>query len=112
MKRPERIKIVGKRFRVQYLPEVTNDAGEPCYGTSDVTKQLILIEDGMPHERERDTLLHECIHAIDDQLNMGLDEDQVARLATTILALLLDNPAFARYLLEREKGAPLATEAK
>lgn len=96
MKRPARLKILGKPYAVSYVN------GEPLaddeMGECDDNGQALYIRDGQVLDNEQDTVLHECIHAVDEQMQVGLKEEQVRRLATGLLAVLKDNPFLATYL--------------
>lgn len=96
MKRPERLKIIGKRFTAQYVAGAPLDDG--LNGECDSDKQQILVRDGQPLESEQDTLLHEVLHAIDEAMGLKLKEAQVKGAATGLLAVLKDNPALVAYL--------------
>lgn len=96
--RPAAIRILGKRFTVSYPESVEGDLVGEC----DTDKQTIAVQDAMPLESEQDTLLHECLHAIDEMVDAGLKESQVKRLATGLLAVLKDNPKMASYLRRRK----------
>ncbi len=99
MKRPERIRILGKRFSVEYANGAPLDDG--LNGECDSDKQHILIRDGQPLESEQDTLLHECLHAIDEAMGLKLKESQVKGAATGLLAVLKDNPSLGSYLKKK-----------
>jgi hypothetical protein len=108
MKRPARIRIIGKPFKVEYVP--ADHAGlcdgpddkEPGIGRQETDNQRIYIRDGQPIESEQDTVLHEVIHCVDETLDLELTEDQVTKLATCLLAVLKDNPALAAYLKNKK----------
>lgn len=94
--RPVSALVVGKTYRIQYVkgqPLAEDDMGE-C----DDENQLISVCEGLPLGNEQDTVLHECIHALDKQFNLKLKEFQVAGLATAALAFLKDNPKVFSYL--------------
>ena len=38
-------------------------------------EQRILVEEGQPSDTQKDTLFHEVIHAISDEMNLELSED-------------------------------------
>ncbi len=92
MKRPERIRLLGKRWSVAYEPMTKDELGE-C----DLEKQHITVKDGLKTEQEQSTLLHECIHAISDSLGLGLTEKQVQGLETGLYDLNISNPRFFSY---------------
>jgi len=98
-KRPLSAKVVGKVYRIQFVkghPLEEDDMGE-C----DDENQLISVCDGLPLGNEQDTVLHECIHALDKQFGLKLKEAQVTGLATAMLAFLKDNPSLFSYLRKK-----------
>ena len=90
------VRILGKPYTVTLHPE--SDLENTCYGRVQCHKGRIHLEAGQSHDALRDTLLHECVHAIDYAMKTGLEERQVSTLATGIYALLKDNPDFAAFL--------------
>ena len=96
MKRPERIRILGKAFRL------TNEVADDLNGECDTDTQTIAVRDGQPLESEQDTLLHEVIHAIDEAMDAKMKETQVKKLATGLLAVMKDNPGLTAYLRRKK----------
>lgn len=101
MKRPERIRILGKRFTVTYGGPMEDGLVGEC--DSDALR--ISIRDNQPLESEQDTLLHEVLHAVDEAMGLKMKEAQVKGAATGLLAVLKDNPALAAYL-RRKNASP------
>lgn len=97
MKRPEKLKLMGKRWSVEYTVWEKDELGE-C----DLEAQHIKVKDGMKHEQESSTLLHEAIHAISDTLGLNLNERQVQGLETGLYDLNNSNPRFFSYLRKRK----------
>ena len=108
MKRPERIRILGKRFALHFVDknhEGLKDSPEdddPGMGRQDTDKQEMFVRQGQPLDSEQDTVLHEITHCVDEMLDLGLTEDQVTKLAMGLLAVLKDNPALIRYLAAKK----------
>lgn len=69
-----------------------------AWGEYDYEAQIVRLRNGQQLAFEADTLLHELLHAIDDAMQLGLKERQVHCVATGIIALFKDNPAFLEYL--------------
>jgi hypothetical protein len=102
VKRPERIKIIGKWHRLEFLPSITE--GEDTFaGRIDHDRQTIKIEDGQTLESEQDTILHEVMHGIERAMDLEIPETVIHRMATGLIAVLKDNPAFIRYLSSNNK---------
>jgi len=49
-------------------------------------KQNIEIRKGLPADQRHETLLHEVLHAIDGELIIGLEEEDICRLAVALYA--------------------------
>lgn len=108
MKRPARIRLLGKPFSVDFValdhpglrdsPEDT----EPGMGRQETDNQRIFIREGQPLESEQDTVLHEVIHCIEEMLGLDMTEEQVTKLAMGLLAAIKDNPSFVRYLAAKK----------
>ena len=94
---PKVLRIVGKNYAVE-----TMKLGED-YGLCDDQIQTIKIAEDIAHGMERDTLLHEAIHAIDYCMQLKMSERQVCGLGTALYALLADNPELVKYLMEKPK---------
>jgi hypothetical protein len=101
---PRRLKIGPATYpvtRPQRIPvgDDSHAAGNWDYETG----ELRIARDRNPHFGERlDTLLHEALHVIDDQLALGLSERQVHRLAHGLATFLVDNPRFVRWLQDHD----------
>ena len=70
--------ILGKPYRIVEI-EATS-APDYC-GTNNREAQTITVVSGLPQEGRDDTILHETIHVISDELCLKLSEEQVSALA-------------------------------
>jgi hypothetical protein len=95
---PSVIKVLGKPYSVTYVLEMEDDD----VGDIDSAKLEIKLVEGQAFEAERDTALHEVIHAVDFGVCGGLKEPQVHALATGLLQVLRENPKFTKYLTEEK----------
>lgn len=87
------LNILGKPFRIEWLDELDGALGETY-----THKQMIKMQKGTPPDTERETLLHEVIHAVDESLALQLTEHQVHALACGLYAVLRDNePVITKY---------------
>ncbi len=93
-------RVIGKTYRIAYSSGKPLDEGD--LGELDPAKQRITVRKGQPLEQEQDTVLHEVIHAVDIEGNLGLSERQVRGLGTILLGVMKDNPAFVRYLTRKK----------
>lgn len=63
-------------------------------------------KDTYPEGRMMEVMAHEIFHAINDDLNLELDENTIQRLAVSWLSVLLDNGVdFSPLMLELNEGA-------
>ena len=97
---PKKLRILGKTYTVEITPGITE------YGLCCEETQTIKIRPVKGGDVVKDTLLHECIHAIDFSMHSGLTEDQVQRLGSGLWALFNDNPELLAYLMAANKKAP------
>ena len=80
----------------------------PCYGIYDKHEQTITLDADLKFERERDTFLHENLHAMfaivqfASILPEGMDEHIVTVLSPILLSWLRDNPDAVNYLMQRQ----------
>ena len=95
MQLPTSLNIVGREVPIIVVDVFPEQLGE--YNYDDYS---IKIKSGQHPLAEADTLLHECIHAIDDCFQLKLSERQVYCLAVGVLALLRDNRNMLAYLTE------------
>jgi hypothetical protein len=93
------LKILGKTYALRFVDRVELEGGDPketLMGLCSDGKQDIQVSIHQPPDALKDTLLHEIIHAIDYQMQLGLKERQVHCLASGLVAVFLDNPEFTQ----------------
>lgn len=96
---PKTLRIIGKLYKLLIVEKVDE---EESYGEHDYATQEIRSQQDQGFEPARDTVLHEALHGVDEQMDIGLKERQVRKLGTGILALMRDNPSFVRWLMAKE----------
>lgn len=89
----KQLRILGKTWEVAEAPVDFTDSG-----SCSRDHQKIVVSTAQPLDNIKDTLLHEVLHAVDYCMATKLTEDQVAALATGLLAVFLDNPTFLEFL--------------
>jgi len=93
-KLPVSVRIFGKRWDI----EVRKDQDD--FGQCHFDDTKITYKPGQSLENLRDTLLHEIIHGISNEMKDGVNEKQTATLACGILCVLRDNPGLVRFLTD------------
>ena len=100
---PQKIRAFGRNLTVVYQPELRDEEGNPLCGQW-ILDELTIEADPTQHSINlQDTLLHELVHAISDLADLELTERQVLVLSTSLLGILLDNPKFSKFILQKEK---------
>ena len=68
---PRTVRVIGKTFAIEYVDKVDD---EDSAGEHRRDAQLIKVRVGQHPETLRETLLHEVIHAVEEQLDLGMKE--------------------------------------
>lgn len=95
MSDPEQVRVVGKNYSILFVDEVDDQDNN---GEHNLQKQEIKVKRGIHFEAQRDVLLHEVIHAVDEQLDLRLKHKQVHALAVGVLQVLRENPTLVAFL--------------
>jgi hypothetical protein len=74
----KQVEVLGKKYDIVRIKE---DSGMGNLGAAVVAHQKIFVRDDIGPDQVKDTLLHEIIHLVDQELKIGLEEEDVARLA-------------------------------
>lgn len=110
MKIPKSIKVGPHKYSIQYDHEacVAASARGACMEDS----LVIILDPALPASHQKETALHEVIHAVWGQTWMDTTipdadpksdgEQIIAELGPRLLSLLQDNPKFVTWLTEKE----------
>lgn len=92
------LRIIGKTYTIRFVDKVecAGDLKDELMGLCRDGAQDIQVSIHQPRDALKDTVLHEILHAIDYQMQLGLKERQVHGLAAGIVAVFNDNPDFAQ----------------
>ena len=75
-----KVTILGKVYPI--IQTTFDLSGGTLMGSANRSKQLIVVrKEGLGRDQYLETLLHEVLHIVSDELAVGLDEDDVSRLA-------------------------------
>ena len=98
--RPTRIKIGSIDYPVRWEVEINDDRGRSLYGQlRHVPNDEVVMSAGAPLIRQRESFLHELIHAIDDRLDLALKEKVVGQLSVGLFETMLDNMKLMKWIL-------------
>jgi Zn-dependent peptidase ImmA (M78 family) len=95
------VDVMGKKYKIRFLRDAYFEESE-C-GVIEFDKMEILInsEKGTPHQK--DTILHEIVHAIDRDLDLHLNENQVRHLSCGLYQTLKANKRLRGWLFSERK---------
>lgn len=89
------IKIFGHQVTVNIAPI----RGKSHNGLNVSDHNSIEVNSEMPFSKQEEIFLHELLHNLSDNLNLGLKEDTVARLSVALHTVIVDNPDVFRLKL-------------
>lgn len=80
--------ILGKPYKIQYVDKINDEfqLGEINTGTG-----IITVLRDVTRQNQEEIILHETIHAVDEELALGLTEEQVQRLSVALYAVFREN---------------------
>lgn len=87
-------RLLGKTWALRRHQDSIGDA---C-GVTHHAQLTIDIDATQGLEHVQDTMLHEIMHAISDEVTLALTEEQVSRLATVLLGAMKDNPEVCAFI--------------
>lgn len=88
---PDKVKIGYKDYKVNMHDGNLVDDNQVCYGTIEYDSEIINISNLYSDNSKKCTLIHECVHGIDEFLDIGLSEEQVTKLGKGIYDFIRDN---------------------
>ena len=94
---PESIDILGKQFQIIKLHEDDKDH-QDVSGQMELHCQKIWVKEYSGADVNKDTLLHETVHAIEEILHLKMKENQVHQLSAGLMAVLKQNKELTKWL--------------
>ena len=96
---------IPKRLKIGHLSIVLRKRKACDFdGLADFERSTLTIRSGLARDRERQVLVHECLHFLCDNAGIEMSEEHTDALASGLLCLLRDNESVVNYLCEKEKG--------
>jgi hypothetical protein len=92
--RPERFRLFGKLYSIEWGPEATKDD----YGEQIDLELKVRVCTNLPPDQERESLLHELLHAIDGALDIDRPEREHNLRSLGLYDLFKSNPGLAGYI--------------
>lgn len=92
---PSKVQIAPKLFYdIVWQKELVNASGHKLCGLTDFTNKLITIQMDMPAKLTIETYLHEVTHAMSEEYELGLTENQVLKIEHALPYVLKKNNLF------------------
>jgi Zn-dependent peptidase ImmA (M78 family) len=79
----QQIKVMNNIYEIEFTNDLYDVYG--AYGLFNSRTNVIKIQNNMQQDNMKAKLLHELIHAIDEQLQLQLSEQQVSCIAENII---------------------------
>jgi hypothetical protein len=114
---PLEVPIGPYRYAVSTPDIIVNEDGAEMAGFASTTNEVIEVWSGMTARGRFEVLIHECLHAISDQIPVphALSEDQIAAISPYITALMYEltkcEPWPLTELQEAQRQALLSAKA-
>lgn len=90
---PEKVKIGYKDYKITKVDnKLVSEDDKVCYGNIEYDKANINIATIYDEDQQKCTLIHECLHGIDNMVEADLTEDQVRLIAKGLYDFIKTNP--------------------
>lgn len=97
--KPQSVRVFGRVYYFLYNSYLEN--GMTNLGLTHLEEGIVNIRSEQHPVEEKDTLLHETLHIIDEITGSELTEKQITVMAHGIIGMFQDNPEFAEYILKK-----------
>lgn len=101
MKRPKSVRVMGKTYRLIWDCEDLEE--DMSAGDHSQRHLAIRVAARYAEEEQRETVLHELCHAVEHQLGLDLEEEQVRQMSVGLFAIFQDNPGLVAYLWSKKR---------
>lgn len=89
------VKVGYKHYKVKEEQNLHESEAE-LQGQIRYLEQEIALREDLTEESKEATLMHECLHALDEMYGIELSEEQVERLGNALYMFIEDNPQMFR----------------
>lgn len=83
------MQILSKQYKIEKVQN--NEFSDLTMGRVNTKTGIIYIDESLNQDIKDETLLHEVLHVIDDNLKLNLSEEQIIRLSTGLYCILKEN---------------------
>lgn len=100
---PNKIKVGPFSFKVNHIDGLRNVDDVRLHGRHDSVFKIIDIEKKQCEQMKKETLIHECLHAMIDVAGLdfkGLEEAYVTAMSPIIFGWIQDNPKTVKWIMD------------
>jgi len=97
---PEFVRVLGIDVPLLLRPCEADAYLDSRHGYCDPNRDRIVLRQEDTTEQRRETVWHELFHACEKASATDFEEEEVARMSRAQFAILRDNPALVRWLME------------
>ena len=97
------IKIGSCLYDLHYVKKLKGDSNERLHGLIDCGDLWIKINNKYNVQKQLQTIIHESVHGIVEEIQLQTDEVHVERLSNAIYAFVIDNPILIQKILDYDK---------
>lgn len=87
-------------YRIEYVGQLKNDDGEELYGRIWLTGGVVRLATNVCEARQKESLLHEICHGVDEDQNTHLSERQVRQLSKGLYNVMVKNPDVMKWMVK------------
>lgn len=102
--KPKKVNILGKEYSIKYVnnpAEVDRNQRESLWGQIDYWKREIRIYGSRKIQDIWDTIIHEILHGIDEELHLELFNSEAGEILNERLSMALTDVLFRNNFLRR-----------
>jgi hypothetical protein len=95
------IRIVGKDYKVNIVESLIRDQ-ELLHGLCEPHICTISLSDSQDIQNQKDTIIHECAHAIAEAMGVDIPEQHILILGTGLYAWMRENPLLIKWIMQND----------
>lgn len=96
---PKKLRLCGRTFDL--IVEPVSTLNRHTFGLHQPFAAQTIVSSDTADEEQKATVLHEIVHDIDHLVHCEMKERDVCAFASALFAIMRDNPALIRWLMER-----------
>ena len=96
----DKVKIGCYMYKIENKPLLSNSID--VKGMCDFLNLTIKIDETLNKELKKETLIHECVHALDNFMDIDLTEEQVVKLGKSITMFIIDNKELINKIYDKD----------